>query len=204
MKLPKNMQAKVRWVLYPLVLPLFMSCMTLMPEKITASKPPGAVPESKAALRQSILNEAEKYINVPYGSPPRVPVTFDCSAFVNYIFTKAANMPLAVSSSRDYVGIGREIDFKDAQAGDVLIFTSQPGGAAVDHVAILYQKSAIGELRGSLLIHAVSIPIQSAGIKGDPGKPSVVISELGKRGDGNWKNEYFLSRYKCTKRFIEG
>jgi cell wall-associated NlpC family hydrolase len=168
-----------------------------MPEKI-----PEAVPESTEVLRQSILVEAEKYINTPYGSPPSVPLTFDCAGFINYIFTKTANMPLA-TSSRDYVTIGREIDFKDAKPGDILVFTSQPSGSNVDHVAILYKKSATGELRGSLLIHAVSIPIQSATIKGYPNKANVVISELGKRGDGNWQNEYFLSRYKCTKCFIE-
>ena len=177
--------------------------MTLKPEKtVEPAKAPEAALESSAALRQSILVEAEKYINTPYGSPPSVPVTFDCSGFINYVFTKIANMPLA-TSSMGYVAIGREIDFKEARPGDVLVFTSQPGGSNVDHVAILYEKSAAGELRGSLLIHAVSIPIQSAAIKGDPSKANVVIGELGKRGDGNWQNEYFLSRYKCTKRFIE-
>ncbi|GHV16058.1 hypothetical protein FACS189493_1150 [Spirochaetia bacterium] len=213
MKLPGNVRTKVRrtsvrWIVYPLVLPLFMSCMTLLPEgapqsAIAPERAGQTVPETAApALRQSILTEAEKYIDVPYGSPPSVPATFDCSGFINYIFTRAANMPLP-TSSRGYLAIGREIDFKDARPGDILVFTSQPGGSNVDHVAILYKKSESGELRGSLLIHAVSLPLQSATIRGNPRSPGVVIGELGKRADGNWQNEYFLSRYLCTKRYIE-
>jgi cell wall-associated NlpC family hydrolase len=188
--------------LYPLLLPLFMSCMTLQPERTsqTSTAPEKGAPTT--VLRQSILNEGEKYIGIPYASPPKVPATFDCSGFVNYVFTKAANMPLS-PSTKAYVNIGKEIDFKDARPGDVLVFTSQPGGSNVDHVAILYKKSETGELRGSLLIHAVSIPLKTATIKGDPDKDGVVIGELGKRGDGQWQNEYFLSRYMCTKRFIE-
>lgn len=190
--------------LYPLMLPLFMSCMTLAaPERAqpVVSAPAENVPENTTTLRLAVLAEGEKYIDVPYGSPPNVPASFDCSGFVNYVFTKAANMRLS-TTTRDYLSIGKEIDFKDAKPGDLLIFNSQPGGSNVDHVAILYKKSETGELRGSWLIHAVSIPIQTAAIRGIPGKDGVKIGELGKRGDGNWQNEYFLSRYRVTRRVI--
>jgi cell wall-associated NlpC family hydrolase len=204
MKSSGKMWTKVRRIVYPLILPLFMSCVTLMPEKAKGvpGLPAQLPPENKAALRQSILSEGEKYIDTPYASPPNVPVTFDCSGFVNHVFTKAVNMRLS-TTTKDYLTLGKEIDFKDAKPGDVLVFTSEPGGSNADHVAILYKKSAAGELRGSLLIHAVSIPVQSAAIRGNPNKAGVVIGEMGKRGDGIWQKEYFLSRYKCTRRFIE-
>lgn len=163
--------------------------------------PEKSTPENTAAVRQSVLNEGEKYIDTPYGSPPNVPLTFDCSGFINYTFTNAAKMPLS-ASTKAYLTIGREIDFKDAKPGDLLVFASQPGGSNPDHVAILYKKSETGELRGSWLLHAVSIPIQSAAIKGDPYKDGVKIGELGKRGDGVWQNEYFLARYMTTRRVI--
>ncbi|MDR1786097.1 MAG: C40 family peptidase, partial [Spirochaetaceae bacterium] len=156
-----------------------------------------------SAIRQAILAEAEKYIGArPYESPPKIPNSFDCSGFVNYIYTLAAQMPLSTSSS-GYASIGTKIDFKDAQPGDVLVFVSTPGGTKLDHVAILYKKSDTGELRGSQVIHAVSIAVQSAAVKGSSTSPGIVISELGKRGDGVWQNEYFLSRYVYTKRFID-
>jgi cell wall-associated NlpC family hydrolase len=186
-----------------LALPFFMSCVTVMPGNppppISA---PVSAPENTAEVRQAVLNEGEKYIDVPYGSPPNVPATFDCSGFINYTFTRAANIPLS-PSTKAYLGLGREIEFKDAKPGDILVFASQPGGSNVDHVAILYKKSESGELRGSWLLHAVSIPIQTAAIKGDPYKDGVKIGELGKRGDGVWQNEYFLSRYMTTRRVIE-
>ncbi|MHC6203309.1 C40 family peptidase [Breznakiellaceae bacterium SP9] len=160
------------------------------------------VPTEDEDLRRVLLIEAEKHIGVSYSSPPRVPSTFDCSGFVNYVFTKAAGQHLS-ASSRSYLTIGREISFKDARPGDILVFSSKPGGSSVNHVALLYKKSASGELRGSLLIHAVSLPVQSAIIRGDGSRSGVVISELGKRRDGQWQKEYFLSRYKTTKRFIE-
>ncbi|GHU39589.1 hypothetical protein FACS1894190_05010 [Spirochaetia bacterium] len=192
--------SKMVWVSCSLVLSVFMSCASSPAKTTTAAK--GGVPENTTVLRQSIIDEAEKHIGKPYSSPPNVPSTFDCSGFVNHIFTKTANMPLS-PSTKAYLNLGREIDFKEAKPGDVLVFASQPGGSNVDHIAILHKKSANGELRGSHLIHAVSIPIQSATIKGDPNTAGVVIGELGKRGDGKWQNEYFLSRYICTRRFID-
>lgn len=130
------------------------------------------VPSAAEDLRRVLLTEAEKHIGVSYVSPPRVPSTFDCSSFVNYVFTKAAGQRLS-TSSRSYLSIGREISFKDARPGDILVFSSKPGGSSVNHVALLYKKSASGELRGSLIIHAVSIPVQSATIRGDGSRPGV-------------------------------
>jgi cell wall-associated NlpC family hydrolase len=117
------------------------------------------------------------------------------------VFSKTTDLKLPTSSEA-YLNAGVEISFDEAEPGDLLIFTSVPGGNKVDHVAVLYRKSATGELRGSLLIHAVSIPTQSATIKGDPDTAGVKITELGKRGDGIWQNEYFLSRYLSCRRVI--
>jgi cell wall-associated NlpC family hydrolase len=188
---------------------LFASCASLMswfnepaaappatpaPPAQTASVPEaGAGGEKQDALRSAVLAEAEKYIDAPYVSPPSVPRNFDCSGFVSYIFGKAAGLSLPTGSSA-YANIGDPIRFEDARPGDLLVFTSSPGGSYVNHVAILYKKSASGELRGSYLIHAVSIPTKTSTIKGNPDTTGVKITEMGKRGDGNWKNEYFLSR----------
>jgi cell wall-associated NlpC family hydrolase len=187
----------------------FMSCTSLTPrttETVAAGfEPPPAVtpvPENMTAgIRESVLNEAEQHVDKPYVSPPGVPKNFDCSGFINYVFLKAANLNLPLSSGA-YINAGVEISFADAEPGDLLIFSSVPGGNKVDHVATLYRKSESGEMRGSWLIHAVSIPTQSATIKGNPGTNGVKITELGKRGDGKWQNEYFLSRFLTCRRVI--
>jgi cell wall-associated NlpC family hydrolase len=102
------------------------------------------------------------------------------------------------------MNVGKEIAFKDAQPGDLLIFASKPGGKKVDHVAILYEKSASGTIKGSELLHAVSIATKTSTIKGNPNKPGVKITELGKRADGNWKREYFMARFMCVRRVLSG
>jgi cell wall-associated NlpC family hydrolase len=187
----------------------FMSCASLTPRTTDAGATgfelPSAVtpvPENTTAgIRVSVINEAELHIDKPYMSPPGVPKNFDCSGFINYVFLKAANLNLPLSSAA-YINAGVEISFAEAQPGDLLIFSSVPGGHKVDHVATLYQKSESGEMRGSWLIHAVSIPTQSATIKGNPTTHGVKITELGKRGDGKWQNEYFLSRFLTCRRVI--
>ncbi|MDR0556386.1 MAG: C40 family peptidase [Treponema sp.] len=156
---------------------------------------------SPSALRQNVLVEAENHLGAPYKSPPSAPRNFDCSGFVKHVFSKAVAMPLPAASPA-YRTIGREIDFKDAKPGDLLVFASHPGGTAINHVAILYRKSQTGALRGSWLIHAVSIPTKTSTIKGNPNSAGVVISEMGKRGDGDWRNEYFLARYVCARRVL--
>ncbi|MDR1074018.1 MAG: C40 family peptidase [Treponema sp.] len=155
----------------------------------------------KSALRRAVLVEAENHLGVLYKSPPSTPRNFDCSGFVNYVFSKAAGVTLPMASPA-YRTIGKEIDFKDAQPGDLLVFASRPGGSTINHVAILYRKSRTGELRGSWLIHAVSIPTKTSTIKGNPNSESVVISEMGRRGDGDWRNEYFLARYVRARRVL--
>jgi cell wall-associated NlpC family hydrolase len=166
-----------------------------------APSPPAERQTAASMARLSVLVEAEKHLGVPYKSPPSPPMNFDCSAFVNYVFSQAVSQSLPTTSSA-YRTIGEEIDFKDANPGDLLVFASKPGESTINHVAILYRKSQSGALRGSWLIHAVSIPTKTSTIKGNPNIEGVVITEMGKRGDGNWQNEYFLARYVCTRRVL--
>jgi cell wall-associated NlpC family hydrolase len=183
----------------------FMSCASLKTTGTTVPEEsligPAGPEKSLAGTRENILYEAEQHIDKPYLSPPNVPKSFDCTGLINYVFSKTTTLKLPTNSAA-YQNVGKEITFAEAEPGDLLIFVSVPGGNKIDHVATLYRKSATGELRGSLLIHAVSIPTQSATIKGDPGTAGVKITELGKRGDGNWKNEYFLSRFLMCRRVI--
>jgi cell wall-associated NlpC family hydrolase len=151
--------------------------------------------------RLAILIEAALHIDKPYANHPAAPRTFDCSTFINYIFAQTTDLRLPIISG-SYRNVGEEISFADAEPGDLLIFASTPGGDKINHVAALYQKSATGELRGSLLIHAVSIPTQSSTIKGNPNTTGVKITELGKRGDGAWQKEYFISRYLTCRRVL--
>jgi len=63
---------------------------------------------------------------------------FDCSGFVMYVFNHfEVSVP---RSSRDYTKVGQEIDLKDAQPGDVILFTgSNSEIRRVGHVGIITQ-----------------------------------------------------------------
>ena len=152
--------------------------------------------------RARLLREAENYIGVRYSSPPNTPSSFDCSSFVSYVYSKFGyTLPRATSS---YSSVGTKIDFKNAQPGDIIVFSNVKGTNRVDHVAILYQKSKSGNLVGSWLIHAASINTGTSMIKGNQStKTGVVITELGLRGDGRVDDEYFYQRYMYTTKVLK-
>jgi cell wall-associated NlpC family hydrolase len=152
--------------------------------------------------RQGVLRVGESLLDSPYGSPPNVPQSFDCSGFIRYVYDKVAGLSLP-STSGGYVNEGERITLQDARPGDILVFTSQPGGSRVNHVAVLYANSPDGELLGTRLIHAVSIPTQSSTLEGNPDTTGVKISEMGKRFDGNAGKEYFYARFLEVRRVLD-
>ena len=185
-------------LLFPITaLFLLAGCATMMP----AAMPPessGPGQERLPLQREQILREAETYIGIPYNSPPNVPRSFDCSSFVSYVYSKFGyTLPRSTSS---YGSVGRKTGWNDAQPGDILVFANVKGSNSVDHVGILYSKSASGELAGSLVIHAVSINAGASMLRGNPdSRTGIVITQLGLRGDGVIENEYFYQRFMyCT------
>jgi cell wall-associated NlpC family hydrolase len=162
---------------------------------------PTIVHVAEPSKRVAIIAEAEKYIDRPYVRRPRAPRNFDCSSFVCYVYRRAVGMTLP-NHSVDYRTIGVKIDFKDARPGDLVLFTSQPHGKRINHVAIIYKMSETGEMRGTWLIQAVSDPTYSSTIKGNPHTAGVKITELGKRNDHKWKREYFLARVAGVYRVL--
>jgi len=155
-------------------------------------------------IQQGILitREAATYMRTPYSSPPNIPVTFDCSGFVSYIYSKFGyDLPKATSA---YANVGTKIDWKDAQPGDLLIFAREKGSSTIDHVAMLWKKSDSGVLAGSWIIHAASINTGTSMQRGNPDtKIGIVITQLGLRGDGIVENEYFYQRFLHCSRVLK-
>jgi cell wall-associated NlpC family hydrolase len=153
------------------------------------------------AQRLSILEQAATYLGTPYASPPNVPNNFDCSGFVSYIFAQFGyTLPPTTSS---YGSVGTSVSWEDTIPGDLLIFSSTKGSSTVNHVAILWEKGANGDLAGSWIIHSASINTGKSMLYGDPStKTGVVITQLGLRGDGIIENEYFYQRYMHSIRVL--
>jgi cell wall-associated NlpC family hydrolase len=171
------------------------------PAAAKAPVTPAASAPASVSARDRVLKEAEQYIDRPYKTPPNPPKSFDCSGYVKYIYDEVAGLELP-STSPAYAGVGAPVKFADAKPGDILIFSSVKGGTRIDHVAILFKKSKAGTLRGSWLIHAVSIPCGSSTILGKSSTSGVKITEMGKRADGNWQKEYFIQRFMAVRRVL--
>jgi len=156
---------------------------------------------SLSAARVLLAEIAASHIGTPYSSPANMPRTFDCSSFVSYVYGKLEyTLPRSTGA---YANVGTRIDWEDALPGDILVFARQKGSTVIDHVALLWEKSASGELAGSQLIHAASINTGTSMLRGNTKtKTGIVITQLGLRGDGIIEKEYFYQRFMYCVRVL--
>jgi len=81
----------------------------------------------------AIIATAEKYIGVPYKWGGESSTGFDCSGFVQYVFTQnGITLPRV---SLDQSTVGTSVNFTNLQAGDLIFFSMENNGT-VDHVGI--------------------------------------------------------------------
>lgn len=84
----------------------------------------------------SLVAFAKTLIGVPYRYGGCTPEGFDCSGFVNYVFS---NMGISLPrSSPELARIGTEVEIEDACKGDIIIFAgSDPKKRPVGHAGIV-------------------------------------------------------------------
>ena len=124
--------------------------------------------------RTGLIAFASQYLGTPYRKAGRDPKKgFDCSGFVNYVFSHF-NMILP-RSSRDFKRLGTALKPEDFRVGDVIVFYGFRDRGHIGHVGIVYEANGMK----SRFIHASSGRAHS-----------VTISELGSQG-------YQLRFYKC-------
>ncbi|MCX2575514.1 C40 family peptidase [Pedobacter sandarakinus] len=101
---------------------------------------------------ETLIDFAKSMLGIRYRYATSNPkLGFDCSGFVNYVFS---NFGFKVPrSSREFSGAGKETSLENAKIGDVLIFTgSNSKVRRIGHVGIVY---SIDE-NGIKFIHASS------------------------------------------------
>ncbi|MCM3338615.1 NlpC/P60 family protein [Paenibacillus sp. MER TA 81-3] len=96
-----------------------------------APEVPKAAEPKTGALTDRILNTAHSYVGVPYVWGGTSPSGFDCSGYVNYVYSKhGISLP---RTSRDmYRATGTSVS--NPQPGDLLFFAD--GGKSITHVGI--------------------------------------------------------------------
>jgi len=126
-----------------------------MVKKLVASLPKEAKPTAqnfKETNSETLIDFAKSMLGIRYRYATSNPkLGFDCSGFVNYVFS---NFGFKVPrSSREFSGAGKETTLENAKVGDVLIFTgSNSRVRTIGHVGIVY---SIDE-NGIKFIHASS------------------------------------------------
>ena len=120
-------------LLLVLILPIILA-METSPKKDFSYSTHSAV-ENSPALCDSLINYAKQYMHKPYCYGSNVPKCFDCSGFVQYVFSHfGTNLPHSSGSMAYY---GKFISFKNASAGDLIFFNGRSIGETVGHVGIV-------------------------------------------------------------------
>ncbi|QVQ53739.1 C40 family peptidase [Spiractinospora alimapuensis] len=84
---------------------------------------------------EDMIEEAEKYLGVPYVWGGDDPSGFDCSGLVQWAF--AQNDVTVPRVAADQWGAGERIEYEDAERGDLLFWRSDPTAPnRISHVAI--------------------------------------------------------------------
>ena len=109
--------------------------------------------ENTAVKTQKLLNEAQKYIGIPYKEAGIDPAGFDCSGFTCYVFeAKGVSLPRRAADQYAYC---QKIAPEEAHAGDLVFFSN---GAQVNHVGILIsEKGALKQMIHSSSTLGISI-----------------------------------------------
>ncbi len=102
-----------------------------MPVSFTYTDPSKPVAVSNAKV-DAVLDEAAKYLGVPYVYGGSTPSGFDCSGFTSYVFKKNG-ITLSRSSKSQYANDGVYVKKSDLQPGDLVFFGTN---GTVGHVGI--------------------------------------------------------------------
>ena len=120
-------------LLWVLILPVILA-MESAPKKDVFYAAHSAV-KNRPELCDSLINYAKQYLNSPYCYGSNVPKCFDCSGFVQFVFSHfGTKLP---NSSGNIAYSGKFISFKNASAGDLIFFNGRNTGETVGHVGIV-------------------------------------------------------------------
>ena len=89
------------------------------------------------ATVQALMTEANRYLGMPYTFGGTAPASFDCSAFVCWVFSNSGVHDLPRTTAQGIYDQCAPVSASDAKAGDIIFFTgTYNAGRPVTHVGI--------------------------------------------------------------------
>ncbi|MBD1373094.1 C40 family peptidase [Hazenella sp. IB182357] len=92
--------------------------------------------QATTAVADTIITTGEKYLGTPYqfGARSGQTSTFDCSSFVQHVYSKnGISLP---RSSREQATVGTTVSMNNLQKGDLIFTTTSSSGSTIGHVGI--------------------------------------------------------------------
>ncbi len=85
-------------------------------------------PGKLAPRVQAIMEEAKKYVGVPYRFGGMTPSGFDCSGFIHYVFNKKGI--LLPRAADEQFGRGERVSVNRLEPGDLVFFSTYESGVS--------------------------------------------------------------------------
>jgi cell wall-associated NlpC family hydrolase len=116
-----------------------LAAMGVNPGQAPAAATPETTPAPAGKGAAAALAAARSVLGVPYASAGTTPAGFDCSGLTRWAFKKAG-ISLPRTSYAQY-GVGTAVSRSQIQAGDLVFFSTNGGGAS--HVGIAASSTTV-------------------------------------------------------------
>ena len=136
----------ILWIIGIFCALLIVNCGIFAPKNATKS---GNSVRYNRQTVSNIVQKARSFTGSPYKYGGTSAAGFDCSGLVTVAF-QSVNLALP-RSSYEMATVGREVKTKDVQAGDLVFFVTSKTGDRINHVGIVTEVQANGDIR---FIHA--------------------------------------------------
>lgn len=112
-----------------LLLLFLLSFSTLSQAQVSLYRSPSAT------VADMVIDEAMKYIGIPYRWGGKTPKGFDCAGFTRFIYSKFG-VQLAPSAAPQFKA-GPSLKNEDVQKGDLVFYGGRGGSKSIGHVGIV-------------------------------------------------------------------